>query len=1122
MGKIKCLNCGSELTMISSAACPSCGVRLSHVKISFLSYLGPEDSLAGYQRSYKLVLLKSLFEEFLSSKTLPIQPIVERFKTYYLQRKQAGLLIDKDVDNRIAEIEKSTLHDVFLLIKMNPYAAINKHGFLKIDEFNHVFVLQRGIDDLSDEEVRGLLNLLEKKLKFYYEKIGTASAKSQISLPLTSSSPAGNESDSIDVHTKEESAPEVITASSDAQVDLNSLAIEKLHLSTRAYNALRRNGVHTAADMETVFENGQLYQFRHVGAGTIEEIAELLRRLKSGNIFDATEHSENPTQNTAEDLSIEAGFPGTAYAMFRDYCEHHAISTLADLEGFNFSKLLDIRGFGPGKVERIEHRYEIMCSGHHRENTGSHKTECTEPNTCPFASIHSSNYSLSVSVLRFWDVSPGILKDLEDNDIVSLANLAEAHENDLLRILGKARYRAVKDAAENLCCPLSSLAEEILKDCSQNKGFDIYVRRSEGCTLQEIADAYNVTRERVRQICLSIERKIRSVMLAIAEAVSAENGGGYCTEEQILDVFDNDDYDKVIVLALKNSDVYDYLDFAEVFVNKAVFPDAEEALCRLANSIVGEGINLFEELSTIEKSLADSGFSFITADAFIELLIKHDYKFYGDYAVKSRKSYGRLCAEIVADEFPNGIHITNDEDIAHLRASLETKYGKLDVPENNRSFISRVVVFLVQSGRSTYISPRNIMIDDAVLQEIKAYIDTLPYQDIYYSQIFAEYEGLLMMTSNVDNAGFLHGVLAWRYPDDYVYSRDYLRKPDAEETATLSEQIKNLLAETGRPLSKKEIMDHFPGRTDAMFNNAFYYTPGLLQWDSGVFTCADNFSISTSDIPKFRQVIQNILDANGGYCSQERLYRHALREVPNLCVCNHVSSSQNVFCIAAHLFNDVFEFSRPHLAIKGRFKELDVKTIALEILGHPDILNANAFYALARKFEWSEITAGFVFSNIEKGYVRLSKNTYQKAESFTLTEEDKTYISELLSQTAENEWYLSLQRFADSDEITPGGISINDFVMNSIISRYSFGWHVVSPQAKDRRYEKGVLVKDAQGITAYDQLVAQVLADAGIRTLTASQMLSFLQIHQLTFKTIPKELEVSDYFSVSNDQFSLT
>ena len=413
------------------------------------------------------------------------------------------------------------------------------------------------------------------------------------------------------------------------------------------------------------------------------------------------------------------------------------------------------------------------------------------------------------------------------------------------------------------------------------------------------------------------------------------------------------------------------------------------------------------------------------------------------------------------------------------------------------------------------------MVDDSVLQDIKAYIDNLPHQDIYYTQIYAEYEGLLMMTSNIDNAGFLHGVLSWKYPDAYVYSRDFLRKHSAEETASLSELIRNYLSEAGHAVSKKEISDHFPGITDPMFNNVFYSSPWFLQWETGIFTCIDNLNISTADIAEFQKALESTLTTNGGYCSQELLYRCAQQAVPDMCARNHVSSAQNAFCIAAYLFSEVFEFSRPHIALPGRFKELDVKTIALELLDHPDILNANDFYALARKFEWSDVTAGLVFSNIEKEYIRLSKNSYQKAESFELSEADQAYISELLSQTAEDEWYLSLQRFADSDECTPSGLCINDFVMNSIISKYGFGWHVVSPQAKDRRYEKGILVRDDKAITAYDQLVAQVIGDTGIRTLSASQMLSFLQIHQLTFKTIPKELELSDYFSVSNDQFSL-
>ena len=89
MGNIKCLNCDNEITMISGAICPNCGTQLSHVKISFLSYLGAADSLSGYQRSYKLVLLKSLFEELLVHDSALVRPVIERFKHFYELRINA-------------------------------------------------------------------------------------------------------------------------------------------------------------------------------------------------------------------------------------------------------------------------------------------------------------------------------------------------------------------------------------------------------------------------------------------------------------------------------------------------------------------------------------------------------------------------------------------------------------------------------------------------------------------------------------------------------------------------------------------------------------------------------------------------------------------------------------------------------------------------------------------------------------------------------------------------------------------------------------------------------------------------------------------------------------------------
>ena len=132
MGNIRCLNCRNEITTISGMECPHCRAQLSHVKIAFLSYLGPEDSLAGYQRSYKLVLFKSIFELIRAGQAITVSRVAEVFRQYYLDRKQAGLPADKEADIRISNVEKSDLRDIWLLINMNPYAAISKHGFLKV------------------------------------------------------------------------------------------------------------------------------------------------------------------------------------------------------------------------------------------------------------------------------------------------------------------------------------------------------------------------------------------------------------------------------------------------------------------------------------------------------------------------------------------------------------------------------------------------------------------------------------------------------------------------------------------------------------------------------------------------------------------------------------------------------------------------------------------------------------------------------------------------------------------------------------------------------------------------------------------------------------------------------
>ncbi len=140
------------------------------LKIAFFNYIGPADSLAGYQRSYKLVFLKSFFTRLLKKQDTTCDLITSDFQQFYIQRKNAGLVPDIDADKIIENIEDSTLTQVFDLILRNPFNAISSHGFM-IKESGGVerFVLNSKLSSqLSSTDIETIIHLVDQKLENYY------------------------------------------------------------------------------------------------------------------------------------------------------------------------------------------------------------------------------------------------------------------------------------------------------------------------------------------------------------------------------------------------------------------------------------------------------------------------------------------------------------------------------------------------------------------------------------------------------------------------------------------------------------------------------------------------------------------------------------------------------------------------------------------------------------------------------------------------------------------------------------------------------------------------------------------------------------------------------------------
>jgi hypothetical protein len=195
--------------------------------------------------------------------------------------------------------------------------------------------------------------------------------------------------------------------------------------------------------------------------------------------------------------------------------------------------------------------------------------------------------------------------------------------------------------------------------------------------------------------------------------------------------------------------------------------------------------------------------------------------------------------------------------------------------------------------------------------------------------------------------------------------------------------------------------------------------------------------------------------------------------------------------------------------------------IAADLLGNRERLSLKEFYKMTDRLKWSPVSAGVIFTEIEQGYVRTASDIYLRKDKFAIDDEDKEYLKVLFENQAEGNWYLPLQLFADSEEELPCGLPVNEFLVGSVVPSCDLGWHVVAPQIKDRRYQRGILVRNDKYIQAYDQLIFEVLKENDITELSETDLLSFLMIRSLALRYIPKDLQTSSLFRYSEGIYTV-
>jgi len=546
---MKCFYCETDITDIEKGVCPCCSAILNTTKSNFISYIGSPDSLSGYQKSYKLVLLKCIINTYLEKGEATVSDVISAVKEFYLKRLEKGLCTDYDVDSRIAQINKSSEYDIFAVIKSQPFKVINDKGYLFINRNSEEKLVFAFHDDIyttmSNEEWKKILNVLERKLILYYKQYGEESV-----LETT------NNTTPIEELAIDDPITDQITISLTPELSVLDVA----NLSVRAKNILMRNKLYTIGDLVSFAQNNDLMSLKNMGAKTCEEILTL---LQSGTAFvDAPDAPD----------SISALFSENKYRLFVKYCKENDITTLSQLKGFDFSVLIHEPGFGIAKLNALKSKYESLIFENPENCEEEVITEDLPPVVIKWINSDNTNRALAISFLVYADISPKDIARLYEYGFSTVGQLCDITVTRALQLFGKTKCSVLSDKLKIFETPLIQIASRVLDEYRLNREFDVFVDRANKKTLQEIADQYGLTRERVRQLEAKFFRKLTPLFSALVEKHMSENGLSYILTQDILEFFDDDDYDTVIMHALKESPSLEYLAFADMFIKKEV-PD---------------------------------------------------------------------------------------------------------------------------------------------------------------------------------------------------------------------------------------------------------------------------------------------------------------------------------------------------------------------------------------------------------------------------------------------------------------------------------------------------------------------------------------------------------------------
>lgn len=824
-----------------------------------------------------------------------------------------------------------------------------------------------------------------------------------------------------------------------------------------------------------------------------------------------------PVDKAPTEREIAEVFKDSKFDLFRQYCLDNQYALMKDLPNDVFEELLKRPGYGNKKVDAARKRFlEIMPPPDIR-------------------TIHDDFKQIEID----YAFEPKIVDWLKHTQhifvIGDLTKISYSDINKKIPGFGETRLRDFLEQLDRCSLPLADyMRVSIDRIKTENaRQFEVFSERVfKKKKLEEIGNAFNLERERIRQIEADALSALLNLLLLWEEVLYKK---GYFEGRTTVEL------DESLLGSQENVLIAKHFikdpDFIQKFRHLGFFPQIDKVVVVTAVDVskgqtqlmkilesLGDVFNYYDELENIEQLLQESGIDYIDALSFETYIMSQNYKKYKDYYSKSSLKNEGKVQFVLKEDYPDGILKENANQMNEIIAA---RFGEgIKDSDNIWPTIERTSKAVLW-GRSVFIHIDNVSINDQLIMSAKEVVEAkLAENDIVATaKIFEEMEAELREGSNVSNMESLHGVLKYYYNDEYDFQKYNIRH---KGNKGINKQgiLENLVIANNGKVSMSIVKSSLSAWTDAMIFDAIKLNKNLLRWDNG------NSLIHSSTLmitPEFKAEFFQVINKSfrSGYTNSNMIFRNA----EELFKLHGVADSDSLFSLAKYLFSDKFFFTRPpHILSRSKSSQFTTVHLIEKLFSDKPIMSYGELKeTLVKDYCFSDLVAAMAFAKAQGNLFQLDKDVYCLWSDVTLTQLDMAAVSSYLQEFWAPKSYVVIEDLDVYPEIDTL-LNVADFpqpwngyVIKSIVEKkYQNQFRKLNRKNGDWQYDSTVFVPQGCSINSFVELMLYVLeSEYQGEEMTIAQVEKFFVGKKLIYKSIPQEFFESDHVALDNSRIIL-